>query len=180
MPHMMVDLETMGTRPGSAIVSIGACVFDPNAGTSRPPAKTYYQNVDLQSCVDAGLRCDAGTIGWWMKQSEEARQALTGQGEPIHVALKGLFAFAAGCKHVWGHGAGFDPVLLDSAAYACRLPVPWKFWDVRDTRTLFHLAQFKKADWQPKRTGTHHNALDDAVWQAACVQEALALLGCGV
>jgi len=27
--HVMIDLETMGLLPGSAIVSIGAVVFDP-------------------------------------------------------------------------------------------------------------------------------------------------------
>lgn len=30
--HVMIDLETMGTTPQSAIVSIGAIVFDPRYG----------------------------------------------------------------------------------------------------------------------------------------------------
>lgn len=30
--QMMIDLETLGLEPGSVILSIGAVVFDPNAG----------------------------------------------------------------------------------------------------------------------------------------------------
>ena len=36
MSDVMLDLETWGTRPGCAIRSIGACVFNPNGeGTSQ-------------------------------------------------------------------------------------------------------------------------------------------------
>ncbi|KKK93085.1 hypothetical protein LCGC14_2696440, partial [marine sediment metagenome] len=30
--HLMVDIETLSTRSNAAIVSIGACMFDPNDG----------------------------------------------------------------------------------------------------------------------------------------------------
>lgn len=68
MPHIMIDLETMGTRPGSAILSIGACSFDPNwlggSDSDHEPGearRTFYQNITLASCLDAGLTIDAAT-----------------------------------------------------------------------------------------------------------------------
>jgi len=48
--------------------------------------------------------------------------------------------------------------------------VTWKFWEVRDTRTLFDLA---KVD---VRIEGKHNALTDAVAQAQAVQQAYSIL----
>ena len=72
-PHIMVDLETMGTAPGSAIVSLGAVAFDPVAGTL---GEEFYRVITLGSCQRAGLTIDAGTIGWWLQQSDSARAEL--------------------------------------------------------------------------------------------------------
>ncbi len=73
--------------------------------------------------------------------------------------------------YVWSHGANFDEPLWTAAAAAVGQGVPWKFWNVRCTRTAFDLRNF-----DPKsiaREGTHHNALDDAKHQARCVQAAM-------
>jgi hypothetical protein len=79
-----------------------------------------------------------------------------------------------GAEYIWCHGANFDEPLWN--AVCRRLPtfIPWKFWNVRCTRTCYYLAQF-----DPKtlpRSGTHHNALDDATYQALCVQKAMSIL----
>ena len=46
----------------------------------------------------------------------------------------------------------------------------WKFWEVRDTRTLFDLADVSV------RIEGKHNALTDAVAQAKAVQQSYAKL----
>lgn len=48
MIHVMLDLETWGTRPGCDIRSIGACVFDPVAGIVNTPLKGW-KNSDPDS-----------------------------------------------------------------------------------------------------------------------------------
>ena len=70
MTHIMVDLETWGTTPGSDIRSIGAVVFDPVAGTL---GNEFYVNVVGGEKV--GLTRDPETEEWWADQSEEARGA---------------------------------------------------------------------------------------------------------
>lgn len=35
MNNLMIDLETLSTQPDAAIVSIGACTFDPDTGEIR-------------------------------------------------------------------------------------------------------------------------------------------------
>ena len=44
MKHIMIDLETMGNKSYSAIVSIGAVKFDIKTGET---GETFYRNVNL-------------------------------------------------------------------------------------------------------------------------------------
>lgn len=176
MKHVMVDLETMGTVPGCPIMSIGAVAFDPVKGTL---GSQFYDVVDLQSCMNAGLRLDASTILWWMKQSDEARAALTdreGAALPIALSRFAEWFSKSGGQFFWSHGASFDEPILQVAARVAKVTMPWKFWDVRDTRTLFDLAGVTVG----RGKGTHHNALDDAQAQALTAIEAYAKLGVGM
>lgn len=168
MTHVMVDLETWGKVPGAAIRAIGAVVFDPNSGDI---GATFYRNVDDQSCLDVGLHRDPETEAWWASQSVAARAAFA-DPVPEHVAdvvaAFGAWFTQVGGQQVYGHGANFDPPILEAAFAACLLDSPWLFWDVRCCRTILAMAN-RKPD---RRGGTHHNALDDAVAQAKAVAAA--------
>lgn len=167
---IMVDLETMGTGYDAAIVSIGAVAMS-NAEDDGVAAE-FYVPVSLQSSMDHGLAVSAGTIMWWMEQSEPARIALIDSAVPLQKALQLLTEFilkANGGDHttvkVWGNGATFDNVILRNAYKACGMEAPWKFWNDRCYRTLKALHPEVKF---PDRGGVHHNALDDAIYQAKC------------
>src|ERR1051326_6497779 len=155
--HIMVDLETMGSTPGSIIASIGAVAFDPMTGKM---GAEFYTVVNIASAQAAGLRFDADTVSWWLKQGEEARSALSAQASDLRQALLSFSQFwvAQRGTHFWGHGANFDEPLLSSAFRALRIDPPWKFFAARCTRTIFELADVKT----DRTAGTHHNALDEA------------------
>ena len=53
-------------------------------------------------------------------------------------------------------------------------PIPWNFWQVRDSRTLFSVL---KEDPRKKMQQNLHNALEDSRWQAKGVQIAYRDLG---
>ena len=67
---VMLDVETMSTRPDAAIVSIAASFF--NEDSFGPQA---YMAVSLKSSMDAGGVVDADTMLWWMQQTQEAQSA---------------------------------------------------------------------------------------------------------
>ena len=69
-----------------------------------------------------------------------------------------------------GHGAIFDVVIIEDICRTFQQAVTWKFWEVRDTRTLFDLADISV------RIEGKHNALTDAVAQSKAVQQAYAKL----
>jgi len=158
--HIMVDLETMGTRPDAPIIAIGAVMFDGNAILDE-----FYVNIDLCSAVeDGGATIDPSTVMWWMKQSSDARSAL--EADCVSVA-EGLDSFALWLSTVepegiWGNGASFDNTILSEAYARLGKKTPWPFRKDRCYRTMKNM----RGDIEMDRTGTHHNALDDARSQA--------------
>lgn len=163
MKHVMVDLETLGTVPGCAIMSIGAVYFD-----STGLGKEFYMVAHQDSCYQAGLTIDEGTVDWWSRQSPQARQVVDaslkkGQYTIKHVLEKFTeFLNRDTDVKVWGNGADFDNPILACAFAAVDLQHAWAAWNGRCYRTLKNIAPGPKL----VRLGTHHNALDDAKSQA--------------
>lgn len=167
MSNVMLDLETWGTTPGSALRSIGACVFDMQ-GNIR---ETFYRNITRASCEALGLTVDPETEQWWADQSAAAQEALVPDQRHLAEVLSDFLPWwdAVGGEYIWSHGANFDEPLLKAAYNVVGLDAPWKFWNVRCCRTVLALGNRR-----PKREGgTHHNALDDAKAQAIAVAAAL-------
>lgn len=164
--HIMVDLETLGTKPGAVIRSIGAVAFDPAALTL---GQTFYINIDRVSCEAIGLTVDPDTVAWWAKQSAEARARLETDPVTIAEALDRFTAFwrEADGHQIWGHGASFDAPILEAAYRALGRRTPWPFSACRDTRTLYEMAGVAP----DRAAGLHHDALDDAKAQAVAVQQ---------
>lgn len=160
--HVMLDLETMGTTPGSAIVAIGAVRFDPETGTVGGDGREFYTAVDLASCLEAGLTVDGGTVLWWLEQEDAARRALFTAPTPLRVALEDFAGWCPEDCQMWGNGAAFDNVILAAAYKALDRRQPWAFWNDRCYRTMKALSSVAS----PKFAGTRHNALDDAKHQA--------------
>jgi hypothetical protein len=159
---IMVDIETLGTRPGSVILSVGAVKFD-----KRKTKETFYRAVDVLDSLFLGLTTDPDTIKWWSEQSPEAKGAL----KPTHLlknVLTDFGTFVKGYDEIWAKGPDFDLVMLKAAYDKLGLKLPWSFRDARDVRTVLALAPVEL-----KAEGVKHTALDDAVFQAKQVIKSL-------
>lgn len=158
--HVMLDLETMGTRPNAPIIAIGAVMFDGNGVVDQ-----FYRNIDLASAVELSHAViDPKTVEWWMEQSEGARLALRNDKRRILEALIDFKDWIEGInpEGVWGNGVGFDNMILSETYHRLNMTPPWGFWVDRCYRTV--KAMYKHIP--VKRVGTYHNALDDARTQA--------------
>lgn len=167
--NVMLDIETYGLTPGSVIKSIGAVKFGicPKTGEHEITDR-FYHRIDAQSCVRAGLTLDAATVEWWLAQSDDARGEMTKPGEPLVYVLQSfefwLGRVEAANLEIWGNGAPFDNVLLQSAYKAGNVPACWTNMQSRCYRTVKNANKDLPID--PYRLRTHHNALDDAESQA--------------
>lgn len=165
--HLMIDIETLDNTPTSAVLSIGAAVFDPQA------KKIIAQQEWFMSQLCGTVSLD--TVRWWFDQKPEALSALVNglrnSAIAFDMALRQLAHFAAqhSVKQVWSHGGSFDlPIIRHHSAHH-DIKMPWKYWDERCTRTLYAI----KGKPTVQREGTHHSAMDDAVHQAQCVMEVI-------
>lgn len=161
--RVMLDLETLGTDRGDAILSLGAVRFDDHA-----VQEDFYREIDVESCQEAGLRIDANTLKWWMEQDDDVATVLTG-GEPLADALQAFTEFFPEDAELWANSPSFDCELLEAAYAAVDQEEPWEFWMERDFRTLKKLPCVVDVE----REGNAHDALDDARYQAAVVIKTL-------
>ncbi|TKU48940.1 exonuclease [Citrobacter sp. wls712] len=174
--HLMVDMETMGNSPDAPIVSIGAVFFDPSTGNT---GAEFYRVVSLESSMSFGMKPDASTIQWWLKQSSEARSAILvdeamGLLETLELLADFIAENAANGSHtvqMWGNGCSFDNVILRRAYALTDTPFAVPFWNDRDVRTMVELG--KSVGINPRYDipfeGDMHNALSEARHQVKYV-----------
>lgn len=167
----MVDLETLGAGNSAVLLSIGACKFLPHGqGVDIHAPHRFEVFVAPQSCVDIGMKMDASTVLWWMDpergEARDVMMANLARAVPIQVALSRFNAWLGQDMPVWGNGATFDNVIMNSAYTLAGVARPWMFWNDRCYRTM--KSKFPSVKMQ--RTGIHHSALADAVSQAEHLQ----------
>ena len=174
----MIDIETLSTHPDSHILTIAAVKFE-RYGNTIPDKDdhklTFYRRITSSSCEKLQLHKSQATVDWWKKQSVAAREECFGKNlerVDLSTALIDLKRwFGNNVNTVWSHGDDFDLVILTTAYRKCGLEnrVPWKFWETRDTRTLFDIADLK----YQYSGNTHHHALDDCFSQIRHVHKCL-------
>lgn len=180
--HCMLDLETLGTGRGAQIVSVGAVTFDSDGLDTE---STFYRRIKLPERVIV----EVDTLAWWAKQNEAARVELF--AEPRCSLNDACVEFTrwwttSGCRYVWSHGATFDVPMLEQHFPWYTDPFtlrreggpPWKYGDVRDTRTLYQLAgldlkAFRGVHSAYAAVDVKHNAVHDAVAQALAAYHAI-------
>lgn len=171
MKNLMIDTETLGRTPNAIILSIAAVKFE----FSTDRIEKFSVNIDPADCRNYGLVSDKETIDWWKNQSNDALAAFTTDQITLDEALYKLSAFI-GTEYrdmvVWANGCAFDIPILEWAYRAVQRKTPWKFWNIRDTRTIFKVCDIDMRTYE--RVGVYHNAVDDCLTQIKALKQALA------
>ncbi len=164
--EFMVDLETLGLRPGCVLLSIGACTIheflDPN--------NQFYQNISVESQPPSdGFHVNPLTEQWWSTQPLEARQALEVNQITLKQALIKFHDWIATYPEpytFWAQGPHFDYSIYEEACRLTNTSSPFRFFMVRDTRTVYDLGGVLKHEVEYERSGlVMHHALSDCIEQ---------------
>ena len=174
--HGMIDLETLGVNPDSVIMTLGAVKFDPFSDVE--PHSPLYLKGDVEEQTESLKRSvDENTLEWWGKQSKEIQEEAFGEDTKrvnCNELTKQLNKWCVGLDYIWCQGPTFDFVILQDFYKNVGKPVPWNYWQIRDSRTLFSMMPYDpRKDIQEDL----HNALADCFYQAKCVQKSFKHFG---
>lgn len=190
---VMIDIETLGTKPTSLILSIGACWFDPLQQNSfekllETSIHMVIEQPEIYDCLLISkapmllhstnaiqkFSIDPLTVEWWLSNQKEGLAALSKSEffTPLKRALVSLGRYMEGARRVWANSPSFDLAILNNAYKVMSEQTPWKFYEERDLRTLLDIKGVIKKDI--KQEGfIPHRADHDAAFQAMLVQIAM-------
>lgn len=174
MTHIMLDIETLGTRPGAVVLSAAFVRFSDEQHCTV--------NLSLPDQQAAGLEIDASTAEWWKGQEAAhpgAWAAATQNALPLADGLTYLADWLTWAepdvfqRMIWCHGATFDAPILGEVYRRAGLEAPWKFWNIQCTRTLYNLATINPKNYA---VPPPHIALNDAIGQTRAANAALTVV----
>lgn len=170
--HHSIDIETMDNGPQSAIVQIGIASFIEGRDNDLSSQCINIDYLEYDTEYKDIFSVGADTMLWWAQQSSEAREsAFQKRGHGAVPLLRALADFDMYMTSkvptdkvcIWANPPQFDLTILRYAYHVANRTPPWKHWQERCLRTLRHLVPETK---EIKREGVHHNAMDDAIYQA--------------
>jgi hypothetical protein len=174
----MIDIETLGKKPGAVVLSVGCAVMDME---QLEIVEKAYWVLDLKEQQHQHI--DPETVIWWMQQTDDARAAFRKLIPKTDAAtfkneLQKLFD-KYNTKTPWANGTNFDLPILGQYIYNLfsgpgdlEELVPWGYrWqDMRSLATV--MAEILPySTFYVTNASVAHNALDDAVRQAEYVLE---------
>ena len=187
--HYMIDIETWDTAPTAVIRAIAIVGFELKDGlyaidTACTSIADCRRTVDEQ--IQAGRTVGTETVAWWASQDERLGDmigrgkgfagvevfephSLLGIVEHVLGELHGLPADPGAC--IWSRGH-FDIAILEHLLQAKGGPIPWRYNQVRDVRTLDEIIP-------PVKSQLPHHPLADCLAQMGQVCTALRLAKAG-
>lgn len=168
MNNLMIDVESMGTKPTAPLMAIGAVFFDENGGMGD----TFYRAIHLATSVNLGFVMEPAAVLFWMAQPDEARNAVLFNVLPVRDVMEEFADWIRQrCSRndllVWGNSPAFDCVKVEAHFKALDIETPWLYFNERCYRTI---RERNRVVEQDERHGLH-NALEDAKFQARHLQK---------
>lgn len=169
--HFVLDIETLGTRPGCPILQIGAVRVESGVATRQ---NEFFASIG--SNMRNGLNTlEMATLQWWQARHPQQFQKILDNSENHEImdALDDFIEFCSPlwrgeCQFFWAKHPSFDFPILDAAFEKFDRPTPWRFWQIRDIATLED-EMFVKTE--PVKND--HDALNDAINEANVLIEAV-------
>lgn len=151
--EMMLDLETLDTRPTAVVTELAAAVFHRNRNTGCHIHDEIEFHLDPWDQIRRGRTIDPDTIAFHQKHQTLPRGKNT---DSLTEAIDSLRILAEGIETVWIWGADFDSPILKHLHDQLGLAMPWRYAQVSDARTVWKLA-FPGKYPKPRP----HTAMDD-------------------
>lgn len=163
----MLDIETLGTKPGCPVVQI-AVTYMPALAADEPIPEgldAYFTNVIPEDVRYYSIEPD--TIQFWMKQLFDGKQPFKGNDSTRESHVE--HELANWCREhpadIWmSRGSGFDFPITENVFNVHNQKAPWSFWQICCTRSFQMMAELIGLKWE--KPAQAHNALNDALCES--------------
>ena len=137
--HAMVDIETLGTKPNSVVLTVGGCKFDPFS--MADPYDYFIMRLDVDEQTALGRFVDDRTLAWWGRQAPEIQEEAFSLEDRIDIKTfcTAFNKWLVGVDIKWAQGPRFDYGILESLFEDFDHHINWAYWQEADSRTIFNL-----------------------------------------
>lgn len=174
---LMIDIETLGRRPGCAIIQIAAVPFNINTGEVSKNTFKMSINLDHQLKSGKGFTYCKNTYKWWkgtnkslFSQLSKSKTTYNQVGQKFQEWFNSLEDDQN--IRVWGNSNRFDIGIIEGwylKAIGQKFNPFWNTWLERDVRTIASLDPTIKT--KTKFIGTKHDAINDCKHQIKYCRE---------
>ena len=175
MGQVMIDIETLGRKPGCRVIQIGAVAFS----LARPfeCEDSLILNIDQFDPESMLFSVDEVTKAWWHDQSARVKETWQiPDKNSLRYCLEELGRFIQTNDSVWAKPVSFDLSIIRACYERLKMKNPWHWQNEMDARTAYQLLPAAGRDYvngelvEFRETMIEHYALDDAMEQAWAVQ----------
>lgn len=176
----MVDIETLSTNSNALILCIGAIKFNTRGDISKTNLEEldkFYCLIDIEDCKRYSLDIEEKCIEWWNKQPQKDEIFKEYNRVPLKECLINFNKWInlENCLSqsicIWSNGVAFDIPILENAYKKTQVEIPWKYWNVRDSRTIVKTLNVYTPNIQGYKNMAH-NPLYDCYRQIITLQKA--------
>lgn len=188
--NVMTDVETVGRKPGCAILSIGAIRFnpfesDPLKRKQIEKRHRFYVAINNLDSSNLGFSSDPDTMRWWKRQpiwQQLSMEIMTSEHSVAQSAEQFSNFLNAGRQNgkelrLWANSPSFDIAILRAMYERVGAILPVSYREEMDFRTVMELAYPVRSD-RPARPDVidglpAHHALGDSHSQAELLMGAM-------
>lgn len=156
MIEAMIDIETLDTKNSAVVFQIGLVIFEGNTILQK-----CQWNLMIDQQLARGRTVSASTLAFHLSIPANLRMAIEMEDKTYcgAVAIGRIHDELASytVKNFWSKGS-FDFNILESLFKDFDESIPWKFYQLRELRTLMQECSIPKGD-------VSHNALEDCLNQ---------------
>jgi hypothetical protein len=137
--HLNIDIETIGARPDSVVLQVAGVKFNPYAPVGEGIVDDFSFNLLISDQSDRYR--DPSTEKWWANQHPDVKASAWDQsnGLLVNEFLEFFTIWSKGVAGYWAQGPSFDYAILENLYRSNGKTEPWKFWQIRDSRTTKEL-----------------------------------------
>lgn len=168
---VMLDIETVGNKPGCGIISISAVLFNINTGKISNVYQ-FNQSINWKHQLLFGYNYDISTLNWWKGTNKKLFHKLSESENHFVEVAKSFQNWYRSIPNssklrLWANSPKFDICILEAwyrkALKGAEFKQFWNTWEERDVRTIASLDPNIKRNL--KFIGDKHNSLDDCKHQ---------------